>query len=173
MKINHPKLWATLCSFMVSISTTQLYAECTPSLTPAAPDARYNLVEGGDGSEVLDLKTGLIWQRCSLGQTWNRTRCIGTAKEYTWGAALQSAKQLGNDYRLPNVKELLTLIEPRCRNPAVNRMFFEETPNYIFWSSTPSHTTGASAWIVDFRDGSSATSQKSSRFHIRLVRSPK
>ncbi|WP_246585386.1 DUF1566 domain-containing protein [Thiorhodospira sibirica] len=70
-----------------------------------------------DGT-VLDVRTGLQWMRCSLGQTWENGRCIGKANEYTWDAALQAAQALNasggyagyTDWRLPTLKELFSLV---------------------------------------------------------------
>lgn len=43
--------------------------ECRTDIDKTAPDSRYELLN--DGKEVRDKKTGLIWQRCSLGQIWD------------------------------------------------------------------------------------------------------
>ncbi len=36
-----------------------------------------------DGAMVYDQTTGLIWMRCSLGQTWTGSRCAGNAIKYS------------------------------------------------------------------------------------------
>ncbi|WP_246585308.1 DUF1566 domain-containing protein [Thiorhodospira sibirica] len=67
---------------------------------------------------VLDVRTGLHWMRCSLGQTWENGRCVGQAKGYEWDAALQAAQALNasggyagyTDWRLPTLKELHSLV---------------------------------------------------------------
>lgn len=57
-----------------------------------------------------DQATGLIWDRCSLGQKWDGVTCTGEAKKYTWKDAIAVAKlqTLGgfNDWGLPTVSEL-------------------------------------------------------------------
>lgn len=57
-----------------------------------------------------DHATGLIWDRCSLGQKWDGVTCTGEAKKYTWKDAIAVAKlqTLGgfNDWGLPTVSEL-------------------------------------------------------------------
>lgn len=63
-----------------------------------------------------DPATGLIWDRCNLGQTWNDNTCIGEIKKYTLNEAINVAKatRLGgySDWQLPTVLQLRTLI--RC-----------------------------------------------------------
>ncbi|MDO8827835.1 hypothetical protein, partial [Methylophaga sp.] len=44
-------------------------------------DQRYS--DNGDGT-ITDTKTNLIWQRCSLGQTWTGETCAGYAEGYNW-----------------------------------------------------------------------------------------
>lgn len=60
-----------------------------------------------------DSTTGLIWDRCSLGQVWDGKACIGEAKQYLWSDAVDAAKHHvkgGNtDWRLPKIEELATI----------------------------------------------------------------
>ena len=61
-----------------------------------------------DGSIVLDVVTGLEWQRCSVGQTWNGTSCEGDAQLMTWDAA--KALTLAGGFAAPTINQLQTLI---------------------------------------------------------------
>ena len=36
-----------------------------------------------NGAEVIDSRTGLIWARCSVGQSWDGSACTGNANRYT------------------------------------------------------------------------------------------
>lgn len=49
----------------------------TPAVVSVIDD-RYEILN--DGTEIRDLQTTLIWQRCSVGQTWGGTRCEGHQK---------------------------------------------------------------------------------------------
>ncbi|MBD3768229.1 MAG: DUF1566 domain-containing protein, partial [Gammaproteobacteria bacterium] len=96
---------------------------CNPSsIQKTKPDSRYELLSGG--AEVKDKKTGLIWQRCPLGMSWNGTTCAGTATPYNWENALaQAATEATNTskpWRLPNLKELKSLVETACYGQAIN-----------------------------------------------------
>ena len=126
----------TLATLMVLTATLSHGQTCNPNIAREAPDSRYQLLN--DNTEVKDTQTGLIWQRCSLGQTWSGTSCTGTAATYNWTNALQTAKNMGNNWRVPNVKELDSLVEEACFNAAINETFFPATQTYNhYWSSSP------------------------------------
>ena len=61
-----------------------------------------------DGSTVLDVVTGLEWQRCSVGQTWNGNTCEGDAQLITWAAAKEL--NLAGGFVAPTINQLQTLI---------------------------------------------------------------
>lgn len=58
---------------------------------------------------IGDLMTGLSWQRCALGQTWNGSTCAGKANRYSWFEAKAAADQIPG-WRLPTPEELQTLV---------------------------------------------------------------
>jgi hypothetical protein len=62
----------------------------------------------GDGSEIKDMNTGLIWRRCSEGQSWDGTTCTGEAMRFTWSEA-QTYAQSQRGWRMPIVQELARL----------------------------------------------------------------
>lgn len=140
-------------------------------------------IDNGDGT-VTDTKTNLIWQKCPDGQSG--TRCeIGTPQTYTWQNALQRAYNLNNssgfansvDWRVPNIKELLSIVEHGCNNPSINREFFPAVPTATFWSSTPQNNsiyTSSGQYKVHtiyFSNGITSTSAKTDLLYLRLVRS--
>lgn len=147
---------------------------CNPSITRSAPDSRYQLVVGSGGIEVLDTQTKLIWQRCSIGQTWNGTTCIGTAATLTWHNALQQAKNYGSAWRLPNIKELQSLVEEACHHSAINQTFFPTTLSVTtpsgYWSASPNRDLNNFAWVVSFGNGNTDNYAKSSNVRVRAVR---
>ncbi len=144
---------------------------CNPNMIADAPDSRYTLNANGT---AVDKKTGLTWMRCMLGQTWRHSTCEGYAQGYSWQSALQAAKSTVfaglNDWRLPNVKELQSLIENRCSDPRINRTVFPATDGFL-WSSSFDVTLGLSAWFVDFSAAEiSGTFPKEESHAIQLVR---
>ena len=140
--------------------------------------ARFVVVE----EEITDNHTGLIWQRCTFSQTGSNCS-IGVAKTYTWEEALVEVeayrKQTGHAWRLPNVKELLSIVEEKCKDPAIDITVFTGTLSSGYWSSSPSQVQNDFAWEVNFLYGNVNNDYRyfieggepSAEKYIRLVRS--
>ena len=58
-------------------------AACIPNEPLTRPDSRYQAVNS-DASEVKDLDTGLVWQRCVMGQKWDGKACTGDPVAQGW-----------------------------------------------------------------------------------------
>ena len=170
------KLSKLLFISVINIFTLQSISAqtCSNLIVKNAPDIRYKIVEGSDGAEVKDIKTGLIWQRCSMGQIWGADKCIGDPKAYTWSEALQRSHALGNGYRLPNIKELETLVEEGCSSPAINTQIFPTTSTNHYWSSSPKTSDNRYAWSINFDEGNinsdSIYYKNAKKFNVRAVR---
>jgi len=138
-------------------------------ISTAQAQARYSY--STDGAEVTDSKTGLIWQRCSAGQSWDGSTCNGTAATYTHEAALSYAKSRAQaGWRLPNVKELFSITDKTRSNPAIDVTAFPATHPSWYWSASPYAGDAAYAWFVYFSDGRVGNSNRSSDLQVRLVR---
>lgn len=148
---------------------------CLLGLMPIAASAQPFLISA-DGNEVTDQKTGLIWRRCSEGMSWNGATCAGTAGTYTHEAALQhaaaQASSTGVAWRLPNVKELSSIVDRSRGNPAIDSTAFPATPSISFWSASPKPYTGISthAWRVNFVSGTVFGVYRIDSNSVRLVR---
>lgn len=103
--------------------------------------------DNGNGT-VTDAATGLIWQKAD------------SVKTMDWKHALAYAECLKlagrNDWRLPNVKELQTIVDygrapdatdPKKRGPAIDGVFGLTTGESWFWSNT-THIENAGAYYV-------------------------
>jgi len=124
---------------------------------------------GTPNALVTDSKTGLTWQRCSVGQSFAASTCSGTAGTYSHEQALAYAKtQTG--WRLPSVKELSSLVDSNFIGPSINGTAFPATPSFYTWASSPYASDPTSAWVVLFAEGSVKASSRSNAFHVRLVR---
>ena len=132
--------------------------------------AQIRFTYSADGSEVTDAQTGLTWRRCSAGQTWSAGTCSGGLSVYTHEAALvYAASQSG--WRLPNVKELRSLVDTSRVVPAIDTVAFPGTASMTYWSSTPNIQLSSSAWSVEFNLGAvSSTARNTVVVMVRLVR---
>jgi hypothetical protein len=149
--------------------------------------AHYQIKDG----LVKDTKTGLMWMRCSLGQYWQGSDCLGNAANYTWDQAMNSPKQVDyagyNDWRVPTREELKTLVycssgktqsvsdeglsacAGEYASPTIVKAVFPETPAW-FWSSSPYANSSSYAWYVFFGYGYDDWSYKYNDYQVRLVR---
>lgn len=147
------------------ISATSNCASRTPETTPSSD---FIALEGG--AIVRHKVTGLEWRRCPEGMNWTGAGCGGTAATMTWQGALRQADNQAG-WRLPNIKELRSIIE-WCRvEPAINMQVFPDTPDSEFWSASPYAGNDEFAWPVNFAFVLSDSVQgKNGTFNVRLVR---
>ena len=125
------------------------------------------------GAKVLMDGWRRLWQRCTAGQQWRHGSCQGTAQLMTWPQALDyaraEAERTGQPWRLPNVKELVALIDPARAQPALDRQAFPGAPALRHWTSTPA-ASGAHVWTVDFSFGGADLRGADEAFAVRLIR---
>jgi Protein of unknown function (DUF1566) len=116
-----------------------------------------------DGDTVLDRTTGLEWSRDNVpGGTMN------------WKAAQEACGKLTlgghSDWRLPTIRELLTLVDYERHDPAIDTKAFKCESSY-YWTSTPLHSSpGGCAWGVDFYDGYALWNGQGNDDYVRAVR---
>jgi hypothetical protein len=119
---------------------------------------------------VQDAATGLMWQGCPSGLTG--TSCeVGETLSYTWQEALTYCEGLtwaGHDnWRLPSVVELRSIVDTRMYTPAIDTMAFPATLWEGFWTSS---SRSAVAYSVSFDSGAAVESNKTtSALHVRCV----
>jgi PKD repeat protein len=125
------------------------------------PAAWAQYVDHGNGT-VTDTGTGLIWQKSDDGI------------KRIWKDALASCEQLSlagcMDWRLPNVRELETLVAVGRSKPAIDSIFSRRSDYY--WTGTTQTFSPDLAWTVDFQYGGVNWAGKSETFYVRCVRSP-
>lgn len=152
---------------------------CNGNILETAPNTRYTV---NSDETVLDKKTGLIWKRCSEGFMLSSGACVddtNVANLYTWQQALERANTVNTgdgfagsrNWRVPNIKELLSLHEERCVGSAANEQVFPNAQSYFYWSSSPDAGSILGAWAVAFYEGFGIRGNKSLNSYVRLVRS--
>ena len=164
--------WAAWILVLAFSSTTVLALPegvCTnDAVPPSTPSSDFTVLGGGD--VVLHNSTGLEWQRCAVGQSWDGSTCSGTSALFRWNDALEMASSKDGGWRLPNVNELASIVE-KCRNdPAINLVVFPNTSSSIFWTSSPAIENMFGAWYVLFSDGRDSFVGKNNSYRVRLVR---
>ncbi len=142
--------------------------------------------DNGDGT-VTDPTTGLTWIRCAMGQTWDAgaKNCTGTASTYSWDQANGLTGSLSfagkTDWRLPNIRELTTIVDLSVSSPSIDGVIFPSTPPFTtgspsltfgsnFWTSSALAPDPSLGWIVDFYYGGTVAYHKTLTFYARLVR---
>ena len=150
----------------------------------STPTERFVLSKDGT---ALDKATGLMWMRCSLGHTWTGDTCEGDTHRSTWKAALDAVVELNDnegfaghsDWRIPDMKELGSIVERTCMYPTINMEVFPTTELWYYWASTPSaglmkdyEWNPKRQWGIDFGDGKDNAANFTKR-RLRLVRDPK
>jgi hypothetical protein len=132
----------------------------TAPVQASAPAGRYTIAAG----TVYDTKTKLTWQQATPSTTYSwagaKTYCAGV------GASLG-----GTGWRLPTIKELLTLVDHSLSlNPTIDSVAFPDTSSTVYWSSTPVLNSPSGAWGVLFYSGLGETYIASNLYSARCVR---
>lgn len=81
-----------------SLTAYALSCDPSPLAIRSAPDNRYIIIS--DGTEVKDKRTGLIWQRCAIGQNFDGKQCAGRPDVYSWNNLLNLDKNLAKGTRV-------------------------------------------------------------------------
>jgi len=162
-------LWASL--FLAACTRVAADQQCSDRINASTPLSRFT--DNGNGT-VTDTRTGLTWQRCPMGFTFSDSGTPGVLTDdsctpgasitFSWQQALQGAASLNaqggfagfSDWRVPNIKELISIVEQRCVSPALNATLFPDTPaSAVTFSSTSPlvGTPSTSISTVDFDSG--------------------
>lgn len=156
----------------VNVHSIQAAQVCSPNTPLTKPNSQYQI--SSDGTEVTDTQTGLIWKRCLEDMTWNGSTCAGLAIDLPWRDAMNRGT---GGWRMPNIKELQSLVETACSNPAINMSVFPDAledsgviQNWVWSSSTEAYSNDW-AWFVNFGPGASTGDLKENFDSVRLVRS--
>lgn len=168
-----PPLAALLLS-LTPLAANGVSQVCEVGNDRSTPNA--DLIDNGNQT-VTHSKTGLMWKQCEEGRT--DAGCFGRPALYLdWAQALGAATSANvdkfagyDDWRLPNWKELQSIIETGCRFWTSNLSRFPTADVTDYWTSTTDGSDRTRAWQVSFGSGYSSTAVKSELNQVRLVRS--
>lgn len=110
---------------------------------------------------IFDNNTGLMWMQEPL------------EGEFAFDEACELKREFAgySDWRLPNIKELISIVNYETVNPCCYEKFlFCGKENKYFWSSTAYACNTVVAWCVDFYDGYVSDYGRNYKFPVRLVR---
>jgi hypothetical protein len=132
----------------------------TPCLSVGSCPIEGRFVHNQDGT-VTDNCTGLMWQQAIAHH------------EYAWAEALHYCENLElaghDDWRLPSVKELQSIVDYGRWMPSMDPVFSGESEAH--WSSTPYAKDLEAAWYVNFYHGAAQTADKLHPYvDVRAVR---
>ena len=143
-------------SILASLSVAIIMA---PNAHGKAPIGRFVL--DAKGETVADKWTNRVWQRAIDGGA------------YTQAAAKTSCATLalaGGGWRLPDMRELLSIVDRQQLNPAIDPTAFPSTPAATFWSASSSAASSLYAWAIFFSSGGGELSEISNQLRVRCVR---
>lgn len=143
-----------------------MFVAATASLLLVAGIARAwippdRFTDNGNGT-VSDNVTGLMWQQEDDNNAYTWQHAVD------WCAGLLLAGH--SDWRLPNVKELSSLVNEELYNLAIDGALFPGTESNAYWSSSSYASNTNYAWHVDFYYGNTTYGDKASNYYARCVR---
>lgn len=169
------KIWP-LALLVLASSNSFAEQSCIGKTATATLD-EFTFDTGVDG-KTYHTTSGLEWARCAVGQTWNNSTsvCEGDAVQLTWQDALllSESYNLGEhtNWRVPNLKEMVSLVQRACVNPAIDLGVFPAAAVGGYWTSTPNTSADKTteAWSVNFLNGRLESREKQQDYYIRMVR---
>jgi len=113
------------------------------------------------GYYVIDLKNKIEWLKCTAGQQWSdeKKKCIGEPVKLSHKDVKEANRllkeQIKGEWRLPNRKELESLVCKNCEGAKINEKLFPNTPAEPFWTSQRNWWSPKFFWSVNFFTGHS------------------
>lgn len=175
-------------------NTAGAKVNCTGTRHDGADTAgrKIRLVDGGNGT-LTDANTRLVWEKLSRDASIHDRNA-----QYTWDQALAKIATLNTppcfanlcSWRLPNVKELQSIVDYEKTSPAFPKQFNKKcqpgctvatcscTPippagsSGGFWTSTTNRSATAEAWQIVNATGGVASVSKSATGNVRAVAEP-
>ena len=113
------------------------------------------------GFYVIDLKNKIEWLKCTTGQQWSDEKqdCLGEPVKLDFEEIKLALDILNQEieeaWRLPNRKELESLVCKNCDGAKIDLVLFPQTPAQPFWTSQRNWWSPKFFWSVNFFTGHS------------------
>ena len=121
----------------------------------------FSVLFGAD--TFTDTKTGLTWQDNSASETVEKD--WSDAKNYCKNLTLSGK----NDWRLPSIKELQSIVNIEKYVPAI-KSGFKHVASNGYWSASQYVSDSSYAWEVSFYNGYTYYFKQSNKNYVRCVR---
>ena len=146
------------------------FGSCHQNSAANLPVTRFLLKDG----EAYDKETKLTWSRCSVGANWKPgAGCVGQIKLMSLDKAKDVAR-LKSGWRIPTIKELHSIVENGCTEPAINSAVFPDVNDFNdgapYWSITSTKEIPSLYYYVDFMKGEVDAHSNGFSMAVRLVR---
>ncbi len=153
--MNKLPLIFTLC--LTGFASTGYSQDCydSPNLMTATKK-EFIVHENGT---VTHWPTNLMWKQCLEGLTGDCTE--GDKLDVNWEEALQKVEEHNvagfagySDWRLPNPKEVMSIIELGCSKPSINLAVFPNMPGTRIWLSNAAENVASGlnlkSWFANY-----------------------
>lgn len=121
----------------------------------------HRLLDNGDGT-ISDDANGLMWQGSTARPGKNHSQAQDTCENLTLADY--------TDWRLPSLKELLSLADFGQSTPAINLALFPGAASGPYWATDADALAAGSFWTVNFQSGSFLPQARAGANFIRCVR---
>lgn len=121
----------------------------------------HRLLDNGDGT-VSDVANGLMWQGSTARPGKTRSQAQSVCESLTLADY--------DDWRLPSLKELLSLADFGQSSPAINLALFPGTLGSPYWAADADALAAGSFWTVNFQAGDFLPQEQGSVNYVRCVR---
>jgi hypothetical protein len=186
IRVNNLSIGLAVC-FTLFISTANAQ-QCYDSANLMTTSKKEFIIH--DNGTVSHVPTSLMWKQCLEGLTGDCS--VGEKLAISWQQALEQVQNLNSsggfagytDWRLPNPKEAMSILEYGCFRPAINLSVFPNMQDTRVWLSTAAENVASNvsrkSWFANYGEADvgsesgtidySNADRQSQTYSVHLVR---